>query len=738
MMKHQKLLGSLLITLTSSCVINTGFVRSQVDNLPDQHPPLPLPVTFSVDINAEGLPVPLHGNPNDVWALDQSGYATEGEVFQSSGATLGLPPDGTNVDRMSSSLGLGPAPGGPPFVGPFAPNPGAPNAAPPAPGRSLGTFGLQPMDNIFSLSYGMDSGNILQFSVTPNTVGRRGTDVFFESTLSPIPTGDPGNEAAGDIFKSRWFSPFGSYIPDHLAVNQLLNPATKLNNIYRDEQELGLQAPANAGANSPEDDLNGLEEADTGDNFWGVDNDVNGVVDNDKYAFFSLGSSSLSLGGTVETADILVADDSQMFTTYADKTDIGLQAGDIVDALVLSDVGNVGVGPSGKAPNGVLDMGDEALFSLAAGSPTLATSNLSAGDVLYTDFDGTFNLYAQYDHLGLEKTDDLNALDIKPGSPPFIADGNGNGNGNGNGEGKHGQGDIINGFGFDIIGYWIDHNTRITKETIIDVIAHTKSGGTVANSTGQVILVETDDGGPFVVQSSLGTEATSVGNGEFAQARGQVNVIIDSNGNLVEDISANTFAFVFHPDPLEHKSKWADAHVSIWEYTSFTDWFIGEVFRFEYDFLEILLGEDPQGILTTQSEYKVHQATNVPGLEEIWWLNILSTIDEFGVPQLEVDFTSNPLVAISPLPDPGVPSPDQVIEDLILDGFVFDPIARKWVWILEEFKLWTDFVVDVDQWELKTHVKVYAEAHKSVPEPSITLALIMFSLGSVVSLKRQK
>ena len=97
---------------------------------------------------AEGLRVPDpcpiggHPEPNDVFALGGAGlaavppswgYLTEGELFQSSGAVLGLAPDLTNVDRMSASLGIGPAPGGPPFIGPFSPNTAAPV---PTPGRN--------------------------------------------------------------------------------------------------------------------------------------------------------------------------------------------------------------------------------------------------------------------------------------------------------------------------------------------------------------------------------------------------------------------------------------------------------------------------------------------------------------------------------------------------------------------------------------------------------------------------
>ena len=115
------------------------------------------------------------------------------------------------------------------------------------------------------------------------------------------------------------------------------------NDLYRDERELGLQAPAGEGSTPPEDDLD-------------------------------------AFGGPVSSNDILVStapDPNFGFDIYADGIlDIGLMPGDILDALALSDIGTVAPGrPSGNAPNGILDTGsDEALFSLQAGSPTLAVS----------------------------------------------------------------------------------------------------------------------------------------------------------------------------------------------------------------------------------------------------------------------------------------------------------------------------------------------------------------------------
>ena len=342
-------------------VLGAGSARA-VPPDPPHDPPLPLPISFSVDRGAEGIPTV----PNDVFSLGGAGLPTEGEVFQSSGAVLGLPPDTTNIDRMPAALG--------------------------------GTFGLVPGDNIISLSYGLDSGNILQFSVDPLAIGLPGTDVNFEALL---------DEAAGDIFKSVEFDDFGSY------PSYALSPANPPpNELYRDDLELGLQAPAPGVILPFEDDLDALEESDTGDPFWGVDVDGDGAVDPGKFAFFSLDTASPSVG-VASTSDILVSPGAGIFAAYASGVvDIGLQANDVLDALVLSDVG-----PENR-PNGLLNIGaDEALFSLQANSPTLGALGLSPGDVFYTDFTGEFSLYASAADLGLEFDDELNALDIKVNVP---------------------------------------------------------------------------------------------------------------------------------------------------------------------------------------------------------------------------------------------------------------------------------------------------------------------------------
>ena len=396
---------------------SAGAVSAQTE-------PLPLPISFSVDGGAFNPvrtapgslnpPNPAEGLqgfillPNDVWALSPlnplaigGGYATEGEIFQSP------PDDRSNINRISGALNLSPAPGGlPPFFGPFAPNPGAPVPAPLPPGGPRGKLDLEPNDNIISLSYGMDSGNVLQFSVNPSTTGVFSTAVHVEAVLS----GTTGDEAAGDIFKSQRFDElFGGYLFDHIMAGHVLEPADPASNeLYRDEAELGLQAPLVEGFPPAEDDLNALEEANVSDPFWGVDFDlIDGIPE--KNVFLTLGVSSLLSPASRTPDNIWVKRPDEGLEIYASASRIGLQPGDIIDALALSDLGGVGL-----PPNGRLDPGDEALFSLRIGSPSLLDGSFSGADVFFTDFTGSFRRYASHMQLGLLFTDELNALDIKP------------------------------------------------------------------------------------------------------------------------------------------------------------------------------------------------------------------------------------------------------------------------------------------------------------------------------------
>jgi subtilisin-like proprotein convertase family protein len=241
--------------------------------------------------------------------------------------------------------------------------------------------------------------------------------------------GNPtGAEVGGDLFSSTVFAPFGGVGgPPFPAVAPFGG-----NFLWIPEVDLGLQAPANrcSGLGAKEDDLDAVELSDAAV----VDVNGDGIPDyGDKLVFFSLGPASPSLGAAgVSVNDILVSIPgfTGSFATYANGVgNIGLLAGDDINALVLSDTG----GPGG-VPNGVIEVpGDEALFTLAPGSPSLvagANPNMpagphSAGDVFHTGFvpaPGGITLYAGSAALGLDGDDVIDALDIGStwagGDPP--------------------------------------------------------------------------------------------------------------------------------------------------------------------------------------------------------------------------------------------------------------------------------------------------------------------------------
>jgi hypothetical protein len=107
-------------------------------------------------------------------------------------------------------------------------------------------------------------------------------------------------------------------------------------------------------------------------------------------------------------------------------------AGDVIDALVLSDVlvVNPADGTILLTPDGIMTPGyDSVLFSLAPGSPTLTALGLSPADVFISYFDasqlfdfdlgfgGSFGVFASHSALGLLFEDNIDALDIRPSVP---------------------------------------------------------------------------------------------------------------------------------------------------------------------------------------------------------------------------------------------------------------------------------------------------------------------------------
>jgi hypothetical protein len=412
------------------------------------YPTADRPVSFSVAPQAEGL-VQAQSAINDVYNMYSASRANQTTVFESS--TVRPPFGNLAGDNRAAVVD--------------------------------NQIGLQPSDNIDSLSYGKDCGDVSYFSVCANSQGLANTGVRNEAVLANSGIlmainnpqnpggGDPGSEAAGDIFKAG--PPFAAQMTDRrfgreyyrMSVDEgmvdlcwscldgEMDPSGEprighpRNKLLIDDIQMGLQAPqvrgsAGGGMVNPEDNIDAFEYAAVGDPVWGVEHDGDGVPDDPM--FFTLNQSN-SIGANPWDILVVGPHTGGVPMVYADgMMDIGLfgdppNVFDDIDALALADitVEDPDNGVFIPKPDGLLDPGfDEALFSLAPGSATLAgndgvfgtADDLSAADVFYTDFTGSFSLWTDSGSLGLRFQDNLNALDVVPCMPTLVIgdfDGNG-------------------------------------------------------------------------------------------------------------------------------------------------------------------------------------------------------------------------------------------------------------------------------------------------------------------------
>ena len=227
-------------------------------------------------------------------------------------------------------------------------------------------------DDVDALSYGGDfevADDLIAFSPAPGTVGLSGTDVALQAGCSP-------SQAQADEFTTALDG-----------TNALVFDGDGLGGGCPTGPSLGLaEVPAS-------DDLDAL----AGEPVSSVDTDNDGVPN--EAVFFSLapGSPTLVDRGR-DPADILWTVDGLAPGLYASAETLGLQSGDDIDALCLADEV-----PSLHSFNAAVDT---VLFSLASGSPTLATLGASAADVLGP---GPLVIYEAAE-LGLQEADDLNAM----------------------------------------------------------------------------------------------------------------------------------------------------------------------------------------------------------------------------------------------------------------------------------------------------------------------------------------
>jgi hypothetical protein len=230
-------------------------------------------------------------------------------------------------------------------------------------------------DDIQAVSFGWDFESsglpVLQFSVDAGSRGLAGTAVRVEADCSPA-------EPQADVFETS------------------LDGAN--------EQDLdgdGLACGGNNGygltlsEGSISDNVDTLER----DPCLFVDPNCDGIPDDPILLALAGGSPSLDLLGATG-ADILVAGIEFVPTIWArGSSDLGLVAGDEIDALCVAENGN-----------GAYDDGDRVLFSLAPGSPTLASLSAGPADLLAP---GPPRVLYPAGALGLETTDNVDALNCE-------------------------------------------------------------------------------------------------------------------------------------------------------------------------------------------------------------------------------------------------------------------------------------------------------------------------------------
>jgi hypothetical protein len=227
------------------------------------------------------------------------------------------------------------------------------------------------LDDIAGLSFGEDfaGGDLppLQFSVATGARGAPGTAVRTEADCAPA-------QPQADAFETAL---------DGTNVQDLDGDGVAC----ADGEGFGLSlAEAPAG-----DNLDALER----DPCQSVDLNCDGFPEGSIFLTLAPDSPTLALINAT-AADILVTGIEFAPTVWASAADLGLSAGDMIDALCLNEDGD-----------SVYGSGDQVLFSLAPGSPTLAALSASPADLLRP---GLVAVGVPASALGLEKTDNVDAL----------------------------------------------------------------------------------------------------------------------------------------------------------------------------------------------------------------------------------------------------------------------------------------------------------------------------------------
>jgi len=227
-------------------------------------------------------------------------------------------------------------------------------------------------DDLISLSYGQDFTETgfppMQFSVAAGSAGLAGTAVRLESGCRP-------SEPQSDVFETGLDS-----------------------SNSQDLDGNGLACSTNSGFGLL------LAEGDSYDNVDALDRDPCMFVDPncdgvpEEPIFFTLAAYSPSLASLGATpADILVSGiDFTPLVWASGPSDLGLKLNDVIDAICIRENGD-----------GKFGSGDQLLFSLAPGSPSLSLIKANAADLLRPK---PVRIGVLASLLGLAAADNLDAL----------------------------------------------------------------------------------------------------------------------------------------------------------------------------------------------------------------------------------------------------------------------------------------------------------------------------------------
>ncbi|MEX2158098.1 MAG: hypothetical protein WEB04_01710 [Dehalococcoidia bacterium] len=232
-------------------------------------------------------------------------------------------------------------------------------------------------DDLDALSYGADLGEpgsaLFNFSVGPDAQGAAGSAVAGQVACPPASPG-LAPEPEPDVFSSM-LADRNSLLFDGNGPIGACTPAFPL----------GFTEGATV-----RDNLDALDTHDPS----AVDPDGDGVPDGAVY--FSLDSLSPSLAAFGATAgDLLRTSGGAPPSVFASAAQLGLTAGDDIDAMCLRESGD-----------GVFDESDQVYVSLAPGSPSLALIAAGPGDLLLP---GPLRVAIRTASEGLALSDDVDA-----------------------------------------------------------------------------------------------------------------------------------------------------------------------------------------------------------------------------------------------------------------------------------------------------------------------------------------